>query len=360
MTQMVGRALRGEKAGGTAKAYIVSFVDDWNNKIAWINPESLINEGEFPEPKSYEYKKNNFRIISIAKIEEFARLVDETVDTKLLESVDFIKRIPVGMYIFSFIDENNLERNHQILVYDSTKMAYEELILSLPTLFKEYEIEEETIEPAVLYELCNVCQSNYFYDDMTPPYNKKDIEFLLKFFAQKDSEPLFIPIEEIDRKKVDLSYIAKEIVDKNMRRKEQEDYVNKLWDDENSLIKVYYDNKYFYKKQLETEIDKIFNPDEYIVSVSNATPVDRSIDELSLYEIERIYPEYARGLKEGVYAKATDDKGYLCCAKCGKRSTTKALFQIDHIKPMRWGGLSTPENLQLLCRKCNLLKGDKQ
>ena len=30
MTQMVGRALRGTKAGGTADAYIVSFVDNWN------------------------------------------------------------------------------------------------------------------------------------------------------------------------------------------------------------------------------------------------------------------------------------------------------------------------------------------
>jgi len=34
MTQMIGRALRGEKAGGTATAYIVSFVDHWRDKIA--------------------------------------------------------------------------------------------------------------------------------------------------------------------------------------------------------------------------------------------------------------------------------------------------------------------------------------
>lgn len=37
MTQMVGRALRGTAAGGTAKAYIVSFVDQWNENIAWCN-----------------------------------------------------------------------------------------------------------------------------------------------------------------------------------------------------------------------------------------------------------------------------------------------------------------------------------
>lgn len=45
MTQIIGRALRGEKAGGTKEAYIVSFIDDWKDKIAWVNPESL-HEGE--------------------------------------------------------------------------------------------------------------------------------------------------------------------------------------------------------------------------------------------------------------------------------------------------------------------------
>jgi superfamily II DNA or RNA helicase len=33
MTQMIGRALRGTKAGGTDKAYVVTFIDDWENKI---------------------------------------------------------------------------------------------------------------------------------------------------------------------------------------------------------------------------------------------------------------------------------------------------------------------------------------
>ena len=43
MTQMVGRALRGTAAGGTSEAHIVSFVDNWNEHIAWVNPESLFN-----------------------------------------------------------------------------------------------------------------------------------------------------------------------------------------------------------------------------------------------------------------------------------------------------------------------------
>jgi 5-methylcytosine-specific restriction endonuclease McrA len=32
-------------------------------------------------------------------------------------------------------------------------------------------------------------------------------------------------------------------------------------------------------------------------------------------------------------------------------------LEIDHIKPLFLGGLSTPENVQLLCRACNRRKG---
>lgn len=34
-------------------------------------------------------------------------------------------------------------------------------------------------------------------------------------------------------------------------------------------------------------------------------------------------------------------------------------FQVDHITPMNLGGKSIPENLQILCRKCNGGKGDR-
>ncbi len=43
------------------------------------------------------------------------------------------------------------------------------------------------------------------------------------------------------------------------------------------------------------------------------------------------------------------------CVNCGE---TKDLH-IDHIKPVRRGGLPDDENLQVLCRTCNLCKGSK-
>ena len=38
MTQMIGRGLRGEAAGGTKEAYIVSFIDDGLIRLNWVSP----------------------------------------------------------------------------------------------------------------------------------------------------------------------------------------------------------------------------------------------------------------------------------------------------------------------------------
>lgn len=49
MSQMIGRALRGPKAGGTEEAHIVSFEDHWAKFADWLNPMEFL-DGEFVEP----------------------------------------------------------------------------------------------------------------------------------------------------------------------------------------------------------------------------------------------------------------------------------------------------------------------
>lgn len=360
MTQMIGRALRGEKAGGTKDAYIVSFIDDWNSKIAWVNPESILNieENVFSD-KEYKYRKHNIHTISIKKLEEFTQIINETVDTSLLESVDFIERVPVGMYVFTFIDENSMEHNHQILVYNNSEKQYKELISALPTIFDEFEIDEEIIDAKTLNVMINQCESTYFHDDMIPPYNRRDIEYLLKFFAQKEYAPLFIPFDEVDRQKLDLSVIAEKVIKEDMYRSEHNEYIDSLWADEKSLLRVYFGNKYFLKYQLQIEVNKLLG--DYLTSDMQENTLEEEIklSSLPLYELCNANPELGRKIKDAVYNKSKTHNDEYCCALCGKKSPYKVIFQIDHIIPMSRGGNTTIDNLQLLCRKCNLRKSDK-
>ncbi len=41
------------------------------------------------------------------------------------------------------------------------------------------------------------------------------------------------------------------------------------------------------------------------------------------------------------------------CRHCGARSQ----LHFDHVIPRSWGGASTVDNVQILCRRCNLRKG---
>lgn len=353
MTQMVGRALRGLKAGGTKEAYIVSFVDDWNDKIAWVNPETL-TEAEYHEKETLaEAQKQQIRLIAISKIEEFARMADAAVDTSALDSTPAIELIPLGMYMLS-----TLECNHQILVYNSTQNAYQSLIRDLPNLMEHYGIEGETIPEETLDDMTEHCFQSYFDENMIPSCNRNDIEHLLKFYAQKAVAPLFVTIDEMERKKLDVSEIAKKIYDEDMRRSEKNAYIQSLWAEEGSLLPVYYTNPYFFKKLIDLELDKLDGDIEIAAAEPQTEAELRNLEQFPLQKIIELYPKIGLQLKEDAFAVARNDDGNYVCAGCGEIFSTRLFLQVDHIVPMAKGGLSVPDNLQVLCRTCNQRKGD--
>lgn len=76
---------------------------------------------------------------------------------------------------------------------------------------------------------------------------------------------------------------------------------------------------------------------------------DRGIWE-SLCRVER--GKVSNKLRFSIYER----DGYRCC-RCGV-SEKHADLEIDHIIPIAKGGKSTYDNLQTLCHKCNVEKGD--
>lgn len=358
MTQMVGRALRGTAAGGTSEAYIVSFVDQWNEHISWCNPESIFGgDGKFSDD-TRDYERRDINLIAISKIEEFASLLDENVDTTALEKAPFISRIPIGMYAFSYLQDNGMDLSYQVMVYDSTKEAYKQLMLSLSTLFAEYGVDEEYPSVEILEQMEEHCHDTFFCGEMIPPYEKRDVINILKYYAQYDAVPAFYTFDEVDASKLDVSKIAQHIWDEDMGARKKAEYTNELWNnsDEN-MLKMFFGRKTYFLKQLDIEIMKIAG--NYDEDEENVTYGVRQLEDMSLSEIRKVRPDYEKELRDEAFEKSKNKKGLYECAICHMTASNRIPFQVDHIVPMNQGGKTKSENLQILCRKCNGRKGDK-
>lgn len=302
--------------------------------------------------------KRDLRTIAISKIEEFASILDETVDTSALEKVPFEQRIPVGMYAFTYLEENGMDHAYQVMVYDSTREPYLNLMEALPTLFKSFESTEEYLSSTELDEMEAQCRDSFFCGEMIPTYEKKDVLNILKYYAQYEVVPHFYTFDEIDRNKLDVSKIAQHIWDENLGEREKVAYLNSLWDstDEN-MLSLFFSRKLYFLNQLNIELTKLSNPDIYEDEV-NIIYGSRALENLSLHSIGKVNPTLEKQLRDLAFIQSKDNQGFYHCSLCDTTDKSRIYFQVDHIIPFNKGGKSISSNLQILCRQCNGNKGD--
>lgn len=361
MTQMIGRALRGQKAGGTEKAYVVSFIDEWENKINWVNPEKLDGRGGEFDGKSILSSNRIARLISIEMIEEFARIMDDSIDTTGVEKLEFLKRVPLGIYRFSILEPSEgyepKPTNYDVLLYDDTEEAYDNFVHDLKIIFQSIDLQDrEILTEAELEYLLQTAKDIYFPAHQTLlGYRDEDVKNILRLYAHNEQIPNFLAFSE--RRKCDLSIVAKHIYDNSLGGKVLFEYIEPLWNDENSFWQLLFSDKRYFMNQLNIEINKFAGIyQDVVISIPNVIPDTVPIEKLTLYEIkERDIVEY-RKIKTAVFAKHTDAKGFITCAISGVKSQMRRDFQIDHIKPMSQGGLTTINNLQLLTHKAHVEK----
>jgi len=372
MTQMIGRALRGRKAGGTDQAYIVSFIDEWqNDKIAWVNPEKLyIADTDFSD-KTPDAEKRLIRLISIEKVEEFARIMDNTVDTNALAALNFLDRIPVGVYAFSLLEsvsgQESRERNCEVLLYSHMEKMYADFMDDLPDIFTRMKIDvnnTEKLEPIDLLRLAMHAETTHFPNARGRlGFREEDLKDILQYYFEYQERPLFIAFETRDQ--YDIDRIAQDIYDKDLGQRAKVELLNKLWDDEHFAWNAFFGyNKHYFLNEIDLSLRKIGHGLGILGKNPGTPPIDekeqRKYEDMTLSEIYTADQEYWKLLTDQVYRKYTNEKGEYFCAITGFTKKSRLAFEIDHIKPFSKGGKTRMENLQLVVWWKNREKGAKE
>lgn len=283
-----------------------------------------------------------------------------------IESVSFIKRIPVGFYQFrypvSHNDESADEKICDILVYENLRDAYSTMINDIPSLFgsarNSYD-NPEAIDYDDLYKFSNYCEDKYFSEtERYPAYRIEDIDDLLRFFFITGETPKFFSFDERD--KFDIDKIAREILDQDMGRRTMESFLEQKWEAEKDSWEAFFNYKpHIFREEVFHAIERILHPEEHRQAGyhPDLSYEQRKFEDMSLEAIRSIDPEYHSWLKNKVFERYMDEDGYYHSASGDYASKQRSNFEIDHIKPMSKGGKTTLDNLQLLTWRENRKKG---
>lgn len=345
LTQMVGRALRGPRFGGTDVAYVVSFVDNWKQVINWAGYDQLA-EG-IADDTILEYgKRPPLQFISIELVRQLARQLDSGLN---ITPGSFLSLMPIGWYRVEFealaegSEDTEIVRQ-LVMVFENEKESYEKLIQHLMQATPE-EFASEKIDLQLCQNYLETWRNQIFPQGETTTSADLSLNllYIARHIAQSEGEsPVFFSFS--DRENHNLDKIAQKFsfednlgaIALNQALMTEYHRLDRYW-------RAIYYNYQLFKSQYDTCVNRLLDIHLHGSEPANHIKVIQSSDEVQLREP-------SEEVKEQV--KARDGYRCLCCGE-----TRKRLLQIDHVAPSYYGGNNSLDNLQTLCRVCNQAKG---
>lgn len=338
LTQMVGRALRGPAFGGTADAYIVSFVDEWQQSIRWAEYDAL-SEGQADDEVRPSFKRPPLQLISIDLVKKLARQMDGGTN---VTPGPFTSLMPLGWYRVTFDvclpDGDEVDsRDQLVMVFEDEREGFEALVRDLlkkpPAVFGDesvtFDAHRVTLEGWRQKYLPVAARSA---SDLL-----FDIFSVARHVAQGHGAPMFFPFEI--RQDHDLDTVAKGFIERDLGPRaireallgeyERKDRFWRALFPRFEQLRSYYDG-------CQARILGGVEGDGIVVTAgSGPGPSEREPDEDLKAQVKR---------RDGNR-----------CLACGGRK----YLQVDHIVSWYKGGSNDIENLQTLCKGCNEKKGTR-
>lgn len=338
LTQMVGRALRGPKFGGTEDAYVVSFIDEWRQSIRWAEYDQLTEGRADEEEDQKPLKRPPLQIISIDLIKRLARQLDSGTN---VTSGPFTSLMPVGWYRVTYdaclLGGDDVEsRDQLIMVFDDEREGFKELIIflqkSVPSVFGE-----EAIGLSEHRETIDAWRAQHFGSAARSAGDLAcDIFDVARHIGQGQGTPQFFPFEV--RQDHDLDAVARDFIERDLGPKSIREQ-----------LQAEYERKDRFWRTLFPRFEQLRS--YYDGCQARLLGGESSVDVLVRPRTEAV-PEREPSEEEKEQVKRRDNHR---CLACG---ATKRL-QVDHIVSVYTGGSNDLSNLQTLCKVCNGKKGKR-
>ena len=350
LTQMIGRALRGEKAGGGNNkdvANIIMFIDEWKGLVGtFADPEGI---EEVDPPHAIPRIRDT---IPIVLVERLSRHIN---GEPLPVNGDFSinEYIPIGWYKTEIIrnlkDENDdtLEPKEEmhtfvdfVMVYNRSKNKLEQFIKEkinlIPESWSDEKLDDKSIAPQVrnwmneYFDLNNDIVGNNFEDDLIK---------ICRHIAIHGAIPRFYAFENRDM--YDITRLVKDNI--NIEQNNKLFLLKSEYEKPGNLWKVYYNNLFMFINAFDLERNRVSMAAIKDINEEIVIPKPQPVDiDIELTEAE----------KEQIMRR--DNYTCLCCYRNGGKGLK---LQIDHIIPIFQGGRADVENSQTLCSECNSQKG---
>ncbi len=338
LTQMIGRALRGQRFGGTDKAYVVSFNDNWKHLINWAEYE--VDEGETLGEQPVTIRRPPMHLVSIALVRDLARMMDSG-NTVTLQP--FLSLLPIGWYRTDYLarveDSDDLETVVQmVMIFEHEREAYQRFIATAATQDLRA-FGDESVQLTEQRALLEEWRAQFFADagESIGEDRVLNLYHIVRHMAYHDGQaPAFFLFEE--RAGHDLDQIAKKIIAGELSRVAEQVALNTEYRRSDRYWSVLYPNFLLFKSQCDACINRILSGGQPLVDPPYENPEGLS---------ER---EPSQEVKDQVL-----HRDQYRCLSCGEQ--TRRLLRIDHVAPYYLGGSNALGNLQTLCDVCNRHKG---
>lgn len=244
VVQMVGRALRGKKAGGNEVANLVTFLDTWNQYDV-LGAEYALDGGE-PPPPDVPAARVPTPLVAIPPelIRAAYALLQSNVKGQL---VGVHACMPHGWYRWEEEFEDDVQ-SRTVMVFDTQREALEALLTAFATA--------QSVPASISEDVATALIRRFFADVPDPLPRWSDVKAMLDA-RRKGCELMYVTFEE--KRAFDPADLAKRVFDARMDPVTEAELLSRVWAENPACAIVYRNDEAAFREEVGRERTKLLN-----------------------------------------------------------------------------------------------------